>query len=378
MPKRYLHIIERIDDTYGGPAKSIPLLCKMLQDEGIENQILSVNQDHESNEYIERFHISWQKCKPTIGRYFSIQFIWALLHQVKKADVIHLHSCWSFPSLLFMVLSVFLTGKKVFFSPRSSLEPKSLQKKRLFKLIIRKLIVNNFVRKSDAVFCSSQYEQNGLHEIYPHLTNIKILPNNLDLNFNAAYDKEAARENLNLPENSLVIAFVSRVHSRKRLDYLVDLWLKLVNEEFPDLYLLIAGPIDEKVYFQAITEKVKKSSQADQFIYYGTLTGPQRLKCFIAADIFILPSEFESFGMAIAESLTAGTPVLVSDTTPWHEINKANCGWCIDISQFEETLKKFLKLDQVEKKLMSKNAQSFIQQHFSNTNSVVQILEYLK
>jgi glycosyltransferase involved in cell wall biosynthesis len=377
MTIKYLHIVERIDDTYGGPAKSIPLFCDMLRQHGVDNVVLSVNKLEERNEYLEKFQIPWIKSEPMVGLYFSPRFIVDLYRAVKKADIIHLHSCWSFPSLVFVLISSFIPSKKIFFSPRSSLQPKSLDKRYFLKKILRILFIDRFVFNANAVFCSSKYEKDEILEIYPSLKNTQILPNNIDFTFKASCPKESARLDLNLPIGKPILSFVSRIHPRKRLDYLVELWLDLIVKETKEIHLLVVGHVDDKSYFEKIVKKIEGAGKLSLFHYRGSISGAERVKYFAAADLFVLPSEFESFGMAIAESLTVGTPVLVSSSTPWEKINKSNCGWCVELDIFEEKIKEYLSFDENMRARLSQNAREFIESNYSDKSTIDVMLPYL-
>ena len=55
------------------------------------------------------------------------------------------------------------------------------------------------------------------------------------------------------------------------------------------------------------------------------------MRAFADADLYVLPTHSENFGMTVAESLAAGTPVIVTKGAPWSEVNKRGVGWCIDI-----------------------------------------------
>jgi len=105
---------------------------------------------------------------------------------------------------------------------------------------------------------------------------------------------------------------------------------------------MVAGPIDDQEYFNEQLSKIEKSGLNSEFFYLGMVSGPSRVKAFKAGDLFVLPTEFENFGMCLAESMLAGVPVITSRNTPWESLNKESAGWFIDIEALPEKISEAL------------------------------------
>ena len=88
--------------------------------------------------------------------------------------------------------------------------------------------------------------------------------------------------------------------------------------------------------------------------------GKEKDLVYRKSDLFVNPSNFENFGMTIAEALNYNLPVIISRNTPWNKVEKNRCGWFLDKNNTNllQVLKKALKLSKDELKRMGKNSSS--------------------
>ena len=285
-----------------------------------------------------------------------------MLFRSAQTDIVHIHSIWTFPTLVAYYLATKL-NKKIILSPRSSLFAESLKKSKIKKWIIRHVFVNDLLKKSSVIRASSKQELDEIGFLGDF--NVNLVPNGIDINeFPSTLTKETARHFLGLPSDSKIVSFISRIHKRKGFSLLVDAWININKHKNEPSCLMVAGPIDDQDYFNDQTLKISESGLNDRFFYFGMLTGVARIHAFKAGDLFVLPSAFENFGMCLAESMLAATPVITSTNTPWEVINELSAGWCIDSENLESTLYLALNSDLTQTGLTAKN---FITENFSHT-----------
>ena len=86
----------------------------------------------------------------------------------------------------------------------------------------------------------------------------------------------------------------------------------------------------EREYEAKVKARVKELGLQDQFIFTGALTDDEKWKAYARADLFVLPTYSENFGIVAAEALWAGLPVITTKGTPWAEL-ESGCGWWIDL-----------------------------------------------
>jgi len=126
----------------------------------------------------------------------------------------------------------------------------------------------------------------------------------------------AEREGLN-------VIFLSRIAREKNLDYALKVLKKVrANVRF-DIY----GPAENTAYWEECQRIAAELPDNVRMSYKGIVTPDQVVRVFAQYDLFLFPTGGEAYGNVIAESLAAGTPVLVSTETPWRDLGKDGLGW---------------------------------------------------
>ncbi len=128
------------------------------------------------------------------------------------------------------------------------------------------------------------------------------------------------------PEHDTRIAlFLSRIHPVKGLDMLIQAVKQL---QPPGWKFVIAGP-DAGGYEAAIKTDVHNAGLDRFFAFPGALYEEEKWRYLREADLFILPSVTENFGIVVVEALTCETPVITTTGTPWKELQQHHCGWWV-------------------------------------------------
>ena len=129
--------------------------------------------------------------------------------------------------------------------------------------------------------------------------------------------------NQNFQEIDSVFFSMGRLHKIKRFDVLIDAFC-IFSKEYPNAKLLIAGE-DDGVKLQ-LEKQIHDLGLMDAAFLIGRVNHQHKKELLTNATAFALASEFESFGIVIAEALSCGCPVVVSNKTRWKDIEKNNCG----------------------------------------------------
>ena len=195
--------------------------------------------------------------------------------------------------------------------PLGMFQPKvrSLQKKRLYHT----LIGDALFRGAAVVIATSEHERQELIAGGIAAEKIALRRNGLDLNeFRWLPVRGALRGKLGIAENQRLVLFLGRVSFIKGLDLLVRAFGEFA-ETHPDVRLVIAGPDDQDGCREEIIGLVDKLKLKRCVSFTGPLYGEEKLQALADADLFVLPSQYESFGNAAAEAIACGLPVLVTD-----------------------------------------------------------------
>jgi glycosyltransferase involved in cell wall biosynthesis len=129
------------------------------------------------------------------------------------------------------------------------------------------------------------------------------------------------------------LLFLGRIHPVKGLDKLLPAW-RAVQSRFPDWRLVIAGSDDGYYRKSGYLEELQLLVQnlgVERIEFVGGLYGTAKTLTYQDADLYILPSYSENFGVTVAESLAAGTPAIVSKGAPWEGLDMHEAGWWIDM-----------------------------------------------
>jgi glycosyltransferase involved in cell wall biosynthesis len=129
--------------------------------------------------------------------------------------------------------------------------------------------------------------------------------------------------------------FLGRIHPIKGLVNLVQAWAAVIrNPEFGirnsgKWRVVIAGG-DESGHLAEVKAEIRRLKVDSDFEFAGQVEGGAKWDLYRSADLFVLPSHSENFGIVIAEALACGVPVIASRGTPWAELETHRCGWWVD------------------------------------------------
>jgi glycosyltransferase involved in cell wall biosynthesis len=153
---------------------------------------------------------------------------------------------------------------------------------------------------------AEQYKSMGVSE-----RRIEIVPNGIDLaEFDDLPQRGGFRKKYDLDYNQKMILYLGRIHKIKGLDVLAKAFADL-SKELNNVKLVIAGPDDG--YLPALKQLIKKLQIEEKVLLPGPLYGEEKLKAYVDADVYVLPSIYETFPVGVLESCACGTPVIVTD-----------------------------------------------------------------
>lgn len=293
--------------TYGGPAYSVSRLALALADGGGHVGVWSPDQSAVTT--------------PLLSEGSGVQRLTGTaseaLHAFGRTDVIHDNGIWWAHNHRLAALAAAHDIPRIV-STRGMLERWAVNHKRLKKRLAWWLYQRHDLERAQCHHATAEAEATGLRRLSLRVP-VRVIPNGVDV---PSLDSPAERP---YPRRAL---FIGRIYPVKGLPMLIEAWARVRPQGW---CLHIAGP-DEAGHRAEIERAVRVAGLDSIVSFDGLLDDRAKRAALIAADLFVLPSHSESFGMAIGEALAHGLPVLTTTAAPWPALGAWNCGWRVEPS----------------------------------------------
>lgn len=306
---KIIHFIAGIDKKEGGTSEYMRLLGSELK-----NHIEIVVATGISANPIDIAGVKIKFFETNVLRWFSMlnEFRQFLIDE--KPDIVHINGIWSPQNWGFQKVSQKLQIK-VILSPHGMLEPWILAQNPWKKKLGLFLYQKKSIDKALCLHATAQMEADNIRSL-GFKTPTYIIPNGIDL-----IDVKEVKEYYGTKK----MVFLSRIHPKKGIELLLEAW---VNCSTDDWKLEIAGNGDENYI-----EKLSQSAQdLKNVTFVGAKYGEDKWDFLRSADVMVLPTHSENFGIVVAEALAVGVPVVTTQGTPWEDLELNRCGWWINLS----------------------------------------------
>lgn len=240
-----------------------------------------------------------------------------------EADSVHIHGIWS-PRLARQSLLAHRRGLPCILSPHGMLQPWALRHKRFKKAIAWRLYQQGLLQKVSVLHASSKSEAEQFKRLRLQ-ARIAVIPWGVPLPALPVADQHTPHGGAKGVRTAL---FVGRIYPVKGMPLLVEAWSRVRP---PGWKMKIVGP-DEAGHRSEVEALVQQRGLASDFEFIGELNGEPKRAAYESADLFILPSHTENFGMAIGEALAHGVPVITTQGAPWKLLEEERCGWWTPVS----------------------------------------------
>jgi glycosyltransferase involved in cell wall biosynthesis len=277
-------------------------------------------------------------------------------------DVAHIHALFS-PISSMAATVARQQGLPYVLRPLGTLDPADLQKKRQLKQLYAAALEKRNLAGAAAVHFTTDQEAK-ISERFGVQTKDWVFPLGVVL---PETEEVNLRDRHNIPADRPIILFMSRIDKKKGLDLLIPALEKLVTEGQEFAFVLAGGNPQEPEYEAQIQQQIADSVIADRAHVIGFVSGSDKTAWLKTADISVLPSYYENFGIAVAEAMAVGTPVVISDQVHiWEDVKQAQAGWICgcNVESLAQSLRESLQ-DSVERKQRGIHAQELVLQKYS-------------
>lgn len=240
--------------------------------------------------------------------------------------------------------------------PRGMLEPRALGHRALKKRLALALYQRTDLECAALVVATAEQEAEHLRQ-FGLRQPIAVIPNGVDLHAARTSGEASTRQNDGLRR----ALFLGRVHPVKGLLHFLEAWAALDAQGW---LLQIAGP-DEGGHLAEVLAKARQLGIAEGVQYLGALDDEAKWSAYQDADLFVLPSFTENFGVVVAEALAAGLPVITTTGTPWRDLQIHDCGWWVSptVAGLQEALTDALTSPLQRLREMGERGRAYVQRY---------------
>jgi len=361
---RVIHIISSIDLSKGGPPKSVSDLAHHQAKQGIKVTILT---NKSSNPYIK------ESTHPRLKLIFvegSFKKYLSKYLKTERVDLMHGHDLWQMP-LHYMAQLGRKYNIPYIITPRGTLEPWPLSVKKWKKKLALYIYQRNDLEKAACIHATSQMELDNIRKLQ-FKNDIALISNGIDLKEFPKYMKKEKYE-------KKTILYLSRISRKKGIEILIEAWGRLEKSLRRNWIIEIAGNGD-KNYIASLQSLIIKKGLAKEIMIIGPQFGKDKLEAYKGADLFVLPTYSENFGIVVAEALANEVPVITTNGTPWAKINTSKSGWYIDVgvTPLVKALNEAMKTTEDERNIMGINGRKLIKENYSVNSVAAKTIELYK
>lgn len=366
---RILHTVASLKSSSGGPARTVSSLCESLGMLGSSVEIFTQNYSSEDTNIIPQSSFLQTTFVPAINipklrLTYAPSFRTMLANRCQQTEVrlIHDHGLW-LPTNHAAASAARRLNIPLIVSPRGMLEPWALQYKAWKKRIAWKLYQHKDLLSACTLHATSEREAENFRQMGFEQP-IAMIPNGIHL--------PAWNDPVKTRTETHTALFLGRIHPVKGLSELVRAW-QLARPK--GWRMVIAGP-DEGGHKKEVESAIHQAGLQDIFQFAGAVEGEAKTSLYRSADLFILPTFTENFGIVVAEALACGVPVITTKGAPWEGLITHRCGWWIDIGAepLAAAIREAITLSDDERQKMGKLGRVFVEKNFGWTQIAEQML----
>jgi len=336
----------------GGPAASVPPIAHGLAKRGVQTSVLGVT-DLDFPEGAKAWGPKVYAHSPLPPRVLGRASGMGKTLTEIAPDMVDVQGIWNWPSLI-NLRHHRATDIPYVVTPRGMLDPWARAHSAWKKHIVRLWFEDAHLRGATCLRATAEMEAEHFRSF--GLQNpIAVVPNGVSV--------EPLPPSIPFNRCMRRMLFVSRVHPKKGLPLLIRAWAKLA-EIYPNWELVVAGPdeLGHTSEMQALAARLR----VPRIQWLGPVRGDAKTELYRSADLFILPTYAENFGLVVAEALANGVPVITSRNAPWQGLQDNRCGWWITLDQLhlDNAMAEALALSADERAAMGERGHAWVERTF--------------
>jgi len=338
---RILHVIQNMSPRHGGPTTVLKALTHAQALAGLDVTLCTTNEDYPVGQMDVPTDVPVKENGVTVWYHrvhffplvFSVTLAKWLKREIAGFDIVHIHGLYRFPSS-YAAWCAWKERVPYLIRPHGSLDP-FLYKQSRYSLPLKRIYERLFdipnLNGAAAIHYTAQEEAERTAFLDLRAPAV-VVPNGLDWSeYEGLPERGRFRRRIDLDRRTPLVLFLGRLNFKKGLDLLVPAFAQ-VAKNLPEARLAIVGP-DNEGYGAKVRQWCREQGVADKVVFVDHL-GPEEVKqAYVDADVFVLPSYTENFGMTVVEAMACGCPVVISDQVNiWREIQEEGAGLVVGLN----------------------------------------------
>ena len=382
---KILQVISSLNPAYGGVSACLDALTPELAKLGHVSEVVCL--DDPKERFLKTFPGKVHALGPTR---FSYQYSPQLLPWLRRAtpdfDVVIAHGLWQFHSFAVRRALRGAEAPPYFVFSHGMLDPwfkRQYPLKHVKKLLYWWPAERRVLRDARAVLFTCEEERVLARQSFAgyRCRERVVAFGTVGASGDSGAQHEAFYRHVPALRGKPFWLFLGRIHAKKGVDLLIDAYAELAAKTAAPLpALVIAGPCNDREYLNKLQARAARCPAGSVF-WPGMISGDVKWGALRAAEIFALPSHQENFGIAVAEALSCGTPVLISNKVNiWREIEADAAGLVEpdDAAGTGRLLKRWRGLDEQTRKNMSAAASTSFDRRFAITSVALSLTQVLR
>lgn len=377
---RILFVIRTLNPSWGGPVQGFKNLSTQVQKRGLETEVVCV--DDPASPWLKNWHLPVHAVgKGSLGTFgYSAQLDQWLSANIANFDAVVVHGIWMYFSYSVWKAAVRRRIPYYLFI-HGALDPWFQQyypHKNLKKKIYWRFFESKVMRDAAAVLFTTEEEKQLAHNSFlPYQCNPVVVGYGIASppGTSGIVNRPAARQEFSSLYPALqgrkFCLYLSRIHEKKGIDLLLQSYARL-QDEYRDTALVMAGP-GEPAAIEKFQSLGSKLGLQNSVLWIGPLYEDAKWAAMRAAEMYILPSHQENFGISVVEALACHTPVLISNKVNiWREVEGESAGLVArdDLEGTTDLLQRWAALAESERESMRRRARACYERYFNiETNS---------
>jgi len=378
---KLLHVFRSVSPQGGGPIEGVRQRSQYLQQIGHSVEVVTLDDPNEG--FLKEFPLTVHPLGPSRGGYgYNPRLVPWLTKHAGNYDAIVVNGLWQY-NAFGAWCALRKTGVPYYVFTHGMLDPwfkRNYPLKHLKKWLYWPWGTYRVLRDARAVLFTTEEERVQakrsfwLYRAREHVVAYGTSPppaNSEELR------QKFIKANPDLQDRRLLL-FLSRIHEKKGCDLLIQAFATVAASD-PTLHLVVAGP-DQTGWVPRLKELTASCGVSGRVSWPGMLRDDAKWGAFYAAEAFVLPSHQENFGIAVAEALGCGLPVLISDQVNiWQEVAQYGAG-LVEPDTLQGTtdlLRKWLRLPAAEREAMRERARKLYRERFTVSAMAESLLEVI-